>query len=127
MTSPTDYTGYAIYQQAMHAYGQAEFAVWLCETYPWGGVDMETARSRWALQRVSAELADFGAYPPEENTSDGPCYLCGRQVPAAGGVVALGGHDGRNFAACLHHGCAAQVRAAQASASQASKTHRASQ
>jgi hypothetical protein len=127
MTSKPDYTGYAMYQQAMRAHGQAEFAVWLCETYPWGGVDMDTAHSRWVLQRVAGELADFTPYPPEENTSDGPCYLCGGQVLPAGGVVALGGHDGRNFAVCLHHGCAAQVREAQASASQASKTRRASQ
>jgi hypothetical protein len=35
-----DYTGYAMDQQAMRTYpGQADFASWLCEQHPWGGVD----------------------------------------------------------------------------------------
>lgn len=34
----TDYSGYAMYQQAIRAYGDPEFATWLCELHPWGGV-----------------------------------------------------------------------------------------
>jgi hypothetical protein len=45
----TDYTGYAMYQEAVRAYpGQPAFAAWLCEQHPWGGVDMAEAHDRWA-------------------------------------------------------------------------------
>jgi hypothetical protein len=47
-----DYTSYAMYQQAMRAYAEAEFARWLCETYPWGGVDMAAAHREWERQRA---------------------------------------------------------------------------
>jgi hypothetical protein len=61
----TDYTGYAMYQQAVQAYGQEAFARWLCETCPWGGVDLARARARWLVE----DLADFRQYPPDGGSS----------------------------------------------------------
>ena len=39
MTGPVDYTGYALYREAMDAFGDPVFARWVCRGYPWGGVD----------------------------------------------------------------------------------------
>jgi hypothetical protein len=104
-----DYAAYAMYQQAMRAYGDEQFARWLCETHPWGGVDIGHARIRYLTQ----DLADFRQYPPAENDRQGPCLLCAFPVPAHKGLVALGGRDGRNYAACLHRGCAGEARRVQ--------------
>jgi hypothetical protein len=37
VTEPVDYTGYALYREAMDAFGDPVFARWICRGYPWGG------------------------------------------------------------------------------------------
>ena len=34
MTGPADYTGYALYREAMDAFGDPVFARWICRGYP---------------------------------------------------------------------------------------------
>ena len=51
MTGPADYTGYALYREAMDAFGDPVFARWICRGYPWGGVDLNRAREGFLLAR----------------------------------------------------------------------------
>ena len=51
MTGPADYTGYALYREAMDAFGDPVFARWVCRGYPWGGVDLNRAREGFLLAR----------------------------------------------------------------------------
>lgn len=52
--------------------------------------------------RLVRELSDFGQYPPEENITDGTCYLCGMTVQAGKGMFATGHDDGGIFGVHLH-------------------------
>ena len=51
MTGPADYTGYALYREAMDAFGDPVFARWICRGYPWGGVDLNRAHQGFLLAR----------------------------------------------------------------------------
>ena len=51
MTGPVDYTGYALYREAMDAFGDPVFARWICRGYPWGGVDLNRAHEGFLLAR----------------------------------------------------------------------------
>jgi hypothetical protein len=46
-----DYTGYALYREAMGAFGDPVFARWICLGYPWGGVDLNRAHEGFLLAR----------------------------------------------------------------------------
>jgi hypothetical protein len=46
-----DYTGYALYREAMAAFGDPVFAGWVCRGYPWGGVDLNRAHEGYLLAR----------------------------------------------------------------------------
>lgn len=106
----TDYRDHTMYQEAMRAYGQEAFATWLCERYPWGGVDLAWACAQWLVE----DLADFRQYPPSgENDHETNCFLCSLPVAPHKGVLALGGRDGANYAATLHRGCAGEARRIQ--------------
>lgn len=103
----TDYRDHGTYQEVMRAYRQEVFATWLCEKYPWGGVDLGQARVQWLVE----DLADFRHYPPSgENDHETNCFLCSILVAPHKGVLALGGRDGANYAATLHRGCAGEAR-----------------
>ncbi len=51
MTEPVDYTGYALYREAVDAFGDPVFARWICRGYPWGGVDLNRAHEGFLLAR----------------------------------------------------------------------------
>ena len=51
MTGPVDYTGYALYREAVDAFGDPVFARWICRGYPWGAVDLNRAREGFLLAR----------------------------------------------------------------------------
>jgi hypothetical protein len=51
VTGPADYTGHALYREATGAFGDPVFARWLCQGYPWGGVDLNRARQGFLLAR----------------------------------------------------------------------------
>ena len=51
VTEPVDYTGYALYREAMDAFGDPVFARWICRGYPWGGVDLNRAHEGFLLAR----------------------------------------------------------------------------
>ena len=51
MTGPVDCTGYAMYREAMGAFGDPVFAAWICRGYPWGGVDLNRAHEGFLLAR----------------------------------------------------------------------------
>ena len=56
MTGPADYTGYALYREAMDAFGDPVFARWICRGYPWGGVDLNRAREGFLLARDGVSM-----------------------------------------------------------------------
>lgn len=58
-------------------------------------------------------LANFRAHRPEECVSEAPCGLCGIQVRAGDGLVALGNDDRGTFAVTLHRACARQIKQVQ--------------
>jgi hypothetical protein len=51
VTGPADCTGYALYREAVDAFGDPVFARWICRGYPWGGVDLNRARQGFLLVR----------------------------------------------------------------------------
>ena len=51
MIAPADYTGYALYREAMDTFGDPVFARWICRGYPWGGVDLNRAHEGFLLAR----------------------------------------------------------------------------
>ena len=51
MNGPADCTGYALYREAMDAFGDPVFARWVCRGYPWGGVDLNRAREGFLMAR----------------------------------------------------------------------------
>jgi hypothetical protein len=51
VTGPADYTGHALYREAVDAFGDPVFARWICRGYPWGGVDLNRARKGFLLAR----------------------------------------------------------------------------
>ena len=65
------------------------------------------------IPEIAEDLADFGHYPPAKNSYEGTCLVCPETVPEGAGFVVLGGKDGRNYGAYLHHECAALVRREQ--------------
>ena len=56
MTEPVDYTGYALYREAMDAFGDPVFARWTCRGYPWGGVDLNRAHKGFLLARDGVRM-----------------------------------------------------------------------
>jgi hypothetical protein len=56
MTRAADYTGYALYREAMDAFGDPVFARWICRGYPWGGVDLNRAREGFLLARDGVSM-----------------------------------------------------------------------
>ena len=56
MTEPVDYTGYALYREAMDAFGDPVFARWTCRGYPWGGVDLNRAHEGFLLARDGVRM-----------------------------------------------------------------------
>ncbi len=56
MTEPVDYTGYALYPEAMDAFGDPVFARWTCRGYPWGGVDLNRAHEGFLLARDGVRM-----------------------------------------------------------------------
>ena len=59
MNEWTDYSGHAMYQEALRAYAEPAFAAWLCETYPWGAVDLRAAHREWERGHPGAVPADI--------------------------------------------------------------------
>ena len=102
----------ALYQEAMRAYpGSVAFARWLCDTYPWGGVDLPTARAEY----LAPHLASHRHYPatrcdPAWHDDRETCVLCllPTSPPDCRGWLAIGGG-----AHPVHIGCAGRIERAQ--------------
>lgn len=103
MGTGTDYTDFEIYKQAMRAYGDKDFAVWCCETFPWGAFDMERER----VVYLTRDLAAFSQYPPERMSpgeEDRNCFACGTELGSIAYAV-LGGRDGAVWSVFLCPRC----------------------
>lgn len=105
-----DFTGHAMYQEAMDRFASEHFVAWLCRRYPWGAVDMLAARGEY----LAGDLASLKHYPPCQVTEPvaGACYLC-REPLDADAAGLLGGRDGQVYAVEVHWRCVHYVRMAQ--------------
>lgn len=101
-----DYTTLALYRQAMEYRPVDGFARFVCDTWPYGAVDLGHAWARW----LGLDLADFRHYPPAPVPGEGTCSLCKEHIPDGQALAALGGRDGNNYAITLHKHCAAAIR-----------------
>lgn len=65
-----DYSDHAMYGQAMDAYDDPDFAAWLCETYPWGGVDMGRARAQYLSLEAAGQTGSGHSAADLDGLSD---------------------------------------------------------